>query len=461
MKTLLFFFLSLLTSVAGPLQPTIGGKQLIVATNGYGGFLTLTNQLSVGQAGEPGVIELQSTNGTYNASITVEEFGTLALIGESFDDFGVAAIVIGSSNTLASGDIVYFYNGLSLEAYLQGDGSFFAQRLFAEDSPGSDTYGSIQSGELFLNQNTTTNFISLSTITGEMLMVHEGTNTFYVPQNSGYIGNGLLYLSDDPVTPYKAAGGGPGVTNFFDNVFITNLYAGNTYISNLFVTNVTVFTNATFKGHTEFITTNTIITNFYFNNTYITNINQGTGSGTTINPTDGFVPVRANSTTFTNSPLWVGTNALFVKFGSDTVAWVTNSGRFFVTNSLVTGTGGSITTEGYKAGIFENGSAIGTRLIAQTSGSDFIEITPSFFALEDSSTVTNYAFVLGRTDQTFSIGELTGAGANTASARFDQSATAGETRFWVYDVDNGQLEKVTVGAADSGGSGFKLLRIPN
>jgi len=45
--------------------------------------------------------------------------------------------------------------------------------------------------------------------------------------------------------------------------------------------------------------------------------------------------------------------------------------------------------------------------------------------------------------------------------RFDDSSTATHTRFLVYDVDNGSLERVTVGSADSGGVGFKLLRIPN
>ncbi|QDP62391.1 MAG: putative ribonuclease III [Prokaryotic dsDNA virus sp.] len=38
---------------------------------------------------------------------------------------------------------------------------------------------------------------------------------------------------------------------------------------------------------------------------------------------------------------------------------------------------------------------------------------------------------------------------------------AGETSLWLYDADNATLERVTVGAADSGGSGFKVLRIPN
>ena len=41
------------------------------------------------------------------------------------------------------------------------------------------------------------------------------------------------------------------------------------------------------------------------------------------------------------------------------------------------------------------------------------------------------------------------------------STTPGETRFLLYDVDNATLEKVTVGAADSGGAGYKVLRIPN
>lgn len=43
----------------------------------------------------------------------------------------------------------------------------------------------------------------------------------------------------------------------------------------------------------------------------------------------------------------------------------------------------------------------------------------------------------------------------------DDDANSGNTRLLIYDVDNGQLERVTVGAADSGGSGYKLLRIPN
>jgi hypothetical protein len=43
----------------------------------------------------------------------------------------------------------------------------------------------------------------------------------------------------------------------------------------------------------------------------------------------------------------------------------------------------------------------------------------------------------------------------------DGTTTGGATRLRIYDNDNAALERVTVGAADSGGAGFKVLRIPN
>lgn len=46
-------------------------------------------------------------------------------------------------------------------------------------------------------------------------------------------------------------------------------------------------------------------------------------------------------------------------------------------------------------------------------------------------------------------------------ARHDKPSTAGQTGLMLWDVDNNTLERVTVGAANSGGTNFKLLRIPN
>lgn len=45
--------------------------------------------------------------------------------------------------------------------------------------------------------------------------------------------------------------------------------------------------------------------------------------------------------------------------------------------------------------------------------------------------------------------------------KLDATAVATETALLLWDVDNATLERVTVGAADSGGMNFKVLRIPN
>lgn len=52
-------------------------------------------------------------------------------------------------------------------------------------------------------------------------------------------------------------------------------------------------------------------------------------------------------------------------------------------------------------------------------------------------------------------------GGTLPAATLDDTIVAGNTRLLLYDVDNGQLERVTVGDPDSGGVGFKVLRIPN
>ena len=55
----------------------------------------------------------------------------------------------------------------------------------------------------------------------------------------------------------------------------------------------------------------------------------------------------------------------------------------------------------------------------------------------------------------------TGAGAGVPMGFFDQPVTAGYTSLALYDVNTGTLQRVQVGAADSGGAGFRMLRVPN
>jgi hypothetical protein len=89
----------------------------------------------------------------------------------------------------------------------------------------------------------------------------------------------------------------------------------------------------------------------------------------------------------------------------------------------------------------------------------------AYFAHYDRLSTTDYA--LFQTEAGFTAvnapsGQSVNIRINNSSvAQFDDSVAAGNTRFLIYDVDNGTLERVSVGDADSGGAGFKLLRIAN
>lgn len=47
------------------------------------------------------------------------------------------------------------------------------------------------------------------------------------------------------------------------------------------------------------------------------------------------------------------------------------------------------------------------------------------------------------------------------AASFDNSTAARDTRFILYDVDTGTMKRVSVGDPNTGGAGYKVLRIPN
>ena len=68
----------------------------------------------------------------------------------------------------------------------------------------------------------------------------------------------------------------------------------------------------------------------------------------------------------------------------------------------------------------------------------------------------------------YACGDLSTTGATTNYAcdftnvmRADYSSAAGDTRLLLWDVSAGTLKRVSIGAADSGGAGFKVLRVPN
>lgn len=121
--------------------------------------------------------------------------------------------------------------------------------------------------------------------------------------------------------------------------------------------------------------------------------------------------------------------------------------------------------------LIPNGTSVASKISltnqsSQTNfGSMFIECNgaTSYISQQDvgSPTTTSSTLIIGE----HLSGSSFGANFDTITVpdkfELDDDSTAGNTRMLVYDVDNGQLERVTVGAADSGGTGFKVLRIPN
>lgn len=100
--------------------------------------------------------------------------------------------------------------------------------------------------------------------------------------------------------------------------------------------------------------------------------------------------------------------------------------------------------------------------------------TRVLFRLESSTTQNQNAIAVeaawnvatnaSRTSE-YRIYSVTNAAALAEVARFDggggATPAAANTGLMIWDVDNNTLERVTVGAAGSGGVGFKVLRIPN
>lgn len=66
----------------------------------------------------------------------------------------------------------------------------------------------------------------------------------------------------------------------------------------------------------------------------------------------------------------------------------------------------------------------------------------------------------GSEDSQITFNHMSG-GSIVEGLRINKNSTAGDTSIMIFDVDNNTLERVSVGSANSGGAGFKLLRIPN
>jgi len=164
---------------------------------------------------------------------------------------------------------------------------------------------------------------------------------------------------------------------------------------------------------------------------------------------------RANGTALSPSAVLSGQNLGQFNFlgAIDTVPNVFAAARFR-----------AVATEDY------TGSVRGTKLefLSTATGTTALSITAAFLGtqvqfLGGTVLLPSIAFQADPNSGLYSFGadSVGGAAGGLAAIRWDSNNTAGNTRLLVYDVDNAAVERVTVGAADSAGVGFKVLRIPN
>jgi len=113
----------------------------------------------------------------------------------------------------------------------------------------------------------------------------------------------------------------------------------------------------------------------------------------------------------------------------------------------------------YKAVQLPGGSLIGANEAVELWSNAFFDGAVKYVA---TAAATRYNMANGaHAWYTAPSGTAGNAISFTERLRVDATTTAGQTALLLWDVDNGTLERVTVGAADSAGVGFKVLRIPN
>jgi hypothetical protein len=131
---------------------------------------------------------------------------------------------------------------------------------------------------------------------------------------------------------------------------------------------------------------------------------------------------------------------------------------------------GNVTPHGGVLEIRNTNNNVGSVRIGQMPDSSGLYLTSNIYAAAES--VHDYSSrwgmkIIGTNAATGTntnlkfLAKPSGTSTYEESIEIDWTTTAGETRLLLYDVDTGTLQRVSVGAADSGGTGYKVLRIPN
>jgi hypothetical protein len=139
---------------------------------------------------------------------------------------------------------------------------------------------------------------------------------------------------------------------------------------------------------------------------------------------------------------------------------ITLNGTAFQNNTVVIGgrSGNAVTTVLVGKG---NTSATPSALLFRLTNAVGTDIAASDFTIQAG--LGTGAGLPGAVSLNVGVqgGSGTGLQASRPGVVVQFSAVAGDTYLMVYDVNGASLKRVTVGANDSGGAGFKLLRIVN
>lgn len=137
---------------------------------------------------------------------------------------------------------------------------------------------------------------------------------------------------------------------------------------------------------------------------------------------------------------------------------------------------GAVDRGWYSAGVAQLNASIGgvRRLFFNSSAftteglSIGVDLSAGPRMLRETASATNPTMIPRQNDLDSGIGSfaadnisIVAGGLEAVRAEDPADLAATETSLWIFDDDNAAMNQVTVGAADSGGAGFKLLRIIN
>jgi len=155
--------------------------------------------------------------------------------------------------------------------------------------------------------------------------------------------------------------------------------------------------------------------------------------------------------------------------------YINSNGIFMDSGKLIGADQGSVSLPGYgfvgdtNTGMYSSG---GDNINFTCGGADIAYMNTSVFGMQAGKVLQIIAGTASLTGLSFMGDANTGLYSPAADSfilacggvdavKVDGNNTAGQTRLIVYDVDNAALSRVSVGTADSGGTGYKLLRIEN